>query len=512
MEHMAERSRFGERAERSKIAAVTTRRPDPGRTLAVAAAGTLLVLVVFTAPLTTLASTAAGLGAGPGAQAWVLSSMNVGTAAGLLSSGAIGDDYGRRRTFFAGALVLAGASVLCALAPNAFVLVVGRVLQGLGGAAMLACGLGLIGHAFPEGSARARATGVWGAALGAGVAVGPILAAGLDAVGGWRLPYAVTALAAAALAVAGRALLSESRAARPRPIDAAGTLLLGLGLAALMAGLVEGRTGWNQLPVIALLTLGLALVVAFVAVEWRIAHPMLDLALLRRPDFLGATVAALASGAGVLALMSLVPTVLERGLDEGAVLAAVVLLAWSATSVVTALGARWLPARVSPRAQLVAGLVGCAVGQLTLVGLTPDSSIGRLLPGLLVAGAANGILNAALGHQAVASVPADRVAMGSGANNTARYVGSGIGITIVTVLLTRSGAAPGAVGLLSGWNVAVLVTAGFSLLGALTVLLARERTAKPKPNLPDPAGRRNRGEAPLAVPNRSHEQQRTWNT
>jgi MFS family permease len=463
-------------------------------TLAVAAAGTLLVLVAFTTPLTTLASTAAGLGAGPGAQAWILSAMNVGTAAGLMSSGAIGDDYGRRRTFLAGALVLAGASLLGALAPTSMVLIAARVLQGLGGAAVLACGLGLIGHAFPTGPARARATGVWGAALGGGVAFGPILAAGLDAVGGWRLPYLLTALAAAALAVASRALLSESRATRPRPVDAAGTLLLGLGLAAFMAGLVEGRTGWNQPPVIALLALGLALVVAFVAVERRIAHPMLDLALLRRPDFVGATVAAFAAGAGVLALMSLVPTVLERGLDEGAVLAAVVLLAWSATSVVTALGARRLPARVSPRALLVGGLVGCAAGQLALVGLTPGSSIGRLLPGLLVAGAANGVLNAALGRQAVASVPAERAAMGSGANNTARYVGSGIGIAIVTVLLTRSGAAPGAAGLLSGWNVAVWVTAGFSLLGALTVLLARERYAGPK------------------VPNRSYEQQRTWST
>jgi MFS family permease len=163
----------------------TTSRPDPGGTLAVGAAGTLLVLVAFTTPLTTLVSTAASLGAGPGAQAWVLSAMNVGTAAGLLSGGAIGDDYGRRRMFLAGALVLAGSSVLGAFAPNALMLILARILQGLGGAAMLACGLGLIGHAFPEGPGRVRATGVWGAALGAGVALGPILAAGLAALGGW---------------------------------------------------------------------------------------------------------------------------------------------------------------------------------------------------------------------------------------------------------------------------------------------------------------------------------------
>jgi MFS family permease len=324
---------------------------------------------------------------------------------------------------------------------------------------------------------------VWGAAVGAGNAVGPILAAGIAALGGWRLAYGAIALAAAALALAGWKLLSESRAARPRPVDVAGALLIGSGLAAFMAGLVEGRTGWTQPTVIALVALGLALVVAFVAVESRIAHPMIDLALFRRPDFVGASVAALASGLGVLALTSLVPLVLERGLGEGAVLASVVLLAWSATSVLSALGLRWLPERVSPRTQLVAGLVGCAAGQLALAGLTPDSSIGRLLPGLLVCGVGNGVLNAALGSQAVASVPASRAAMGSGANNTARYVGSGIGIATVTVLLTSSGAAPGAAGVLSGWNVAVLLTVGFSLVGALAVLLARERTAEPEPSL-----------------------------
>ena len=184
-------------------------------------------------------------------------------------------------------------------------------------------------------------------------------------------------------------------------------------------------------------------------------------------------------------------------------LASVVLLAWSATSVVSALGVRWLLERVSPRAQLVIGLVWCAAGQLALV-LTPGSSAGRLLPGLLVTSAANGVLNAALGRQAVDSVPADRAAMGSGANNTARYVGTAIGITIVTVLLTRSGAAPGAAGLLSGWNISVLLTVGFSLVGALVVLLARERTAKAEPDPSGPEGSSRQRRAPHGSPNRSH--------
>jgi hypothetical protein len=133
---------------------------------------------------------------------------------------------------------------------------------------------------------------------------------------------------------------------------------------------------------------------------------------------------------------------------------------------------RWLPR--SPRTLLIGGLVGCAAGQIAVYGLHPDSPILRLLPGMLLAGAANGVLNAALGRQAVASVPADRSAMGGGANNTARYLGSATGLTACALLITHAEGGSGAAGVLAGWNHAVLVTAAFSLLGALAVFVARE--------------------------------------
>src|SRR5436190_17741261 len=208
--------------------------PPDVATLAIASLATALVLIIFTIPLTTLTSTARTLGAGPGAQAWILSAMSVGAAAALLGSGVIGDDFGRRRTFVAGAVVLALASALGALAPNALLLIMARIVQGLGGGAILACGLGLIGQAYP-GVVLARATGIWAAALGAGVAVGPIVSAALDSLAGWRLVYWFSALAAAVFAAVGRALLAEARTSNPRQIDIAGTLLLGFGMAALLA-------------------------------------------------------------------------------------------------------------------------------------------------------------------------------------------------------------------------------------------------------------------------------------
>jgi MFS family permease len=443
-----------------------------GRTLAVATAGTVLALIAYTTPVATLATTATALSAGPGGQAWILSSMSCGLAVALLPSGAVGDDYGRRRMFIIGALVLAAASVLAAFAPDTLTLVLARVGQGLGAAAVIACSLGLIGHSFPGGHARVRATGMWGAGVGAGIAVGPLLAAGLDSgLGlGWRAAYALTAVLALLLAGAARGWLTESTSQRHQAVDGWGILVFALALAGVLAGLVEGREGWLRPSVLALLGGGVIAAVVFVVVELRSPGPMLDLRLLKRPDFAGATIGGVATGAGVIATMSFLPTLVQRGLGHGATYAAFLLLGWSATSVVTALLARRLP--VSPRVQLVAGLLGVAVGQAMLTGIDTHAGVWRLLPGLLVAGAASGVLNAALGRQAVASAPPGLASVGSGANNTARYLGAALGVTVVAVLAAHPD--PGA--MVAGWNVAVIVDAAVSVVGALLVLACRSTT------------------------------------
>jgi MFS family permease len=312
---------------------------------------------------------------------------------------------------------------------------------------------------------------VWGACLGAGIAVGPLMAGALDAGPGWRSAYWSTAALSAVLGVLSRRLLTESRADRRQPVDLAGMLLLAAALACEIAGLVEGRAGWGRPLVVGLLVGGVVLGAVFVVVELRRRAPMLDLRLFGRPDFAGATIAALATGAGVVAAMSFLPTLVQRGLGHSASYAALVLLVWSGTSVLTALLARRLPARVSPRTQLVFGLLGVGVG-LAMSGLGPAAGAAHLLPGLLVAGVANGVLNAALARQAVASAPAGLASIGSGANNTARYLGGALGVTVVAVLSTH--AEPAA--MVAGWNHSTLVTGGLSALGALVVAACRPRT------------------------------------
>jgi MFS family permease len=444
---------------------------ERSRTLAVAALGTFVALALFTVPMSSLDFIAGALGAGPGGQTWILSSMSVGLAAGLLVAGVLADDFGRRRLFWLGAVVVAVTVGIGAVADSTLVLVLARIGQGVGGAALIAGGLGLIGHTFPVGHDRARATGVWGASVGAGIAVGPPFGALLSEAGGWRAPYLLFVPAALALAVAARLLLVESKAARPHPVDLSGALLLGTGSSALLIGLITGRSGWVRSETLLPLIGGVLLLAGFGLVEWLIGRrggaPLLDLTLLRRPDFAAVTAAGLATGLGVISVMSLAPTIASRGLGSGALLASMTVVTWSGVSVPVALLARRL--RVNGDVQLAGGLLVVAVGLVLLTGLHPGDSFARLLPGLVVAGLGSGVLNAALGRQAVASVPAGRAGMGSGANNTARYLGSAIGVTIAAVLATR----PGAGGLLAGWNGSVLAAVVFSVLGVVAVLACR---------------------------------------
>lgn len=444
--------------------------PDQRRTLLLAPAATLLVLVAFVTPLATVGRTAADLGSRPTTVPWLLSSMALGLAVALLPSGALADDVGRRRVFTAGLLLVALGSAVCAGAPGSGAFVAGRLLAGLGGGAVLACSLGLLGHAFPPGPARAHATGVWGASVGAGIAVGGLLTVAVDHGDSWRHAYAVLAGLTAGVAVAGRALLPESTSGRRRGPDLVGTVLLGAGLALLLSGLVQAGRGRLSGEVVVLLAGGLVLVALFGVAQGRVAAPLLDLALLRRRPFLAATVGAFANGAGATALAAFTPTLVQRGLGRSLLAASLVTLLFAGTSVVAALLVRRLPLHVTGRALLVGGLLGVAVGQLAQTGLSASSSVLRLLPGCLVAGVAFGVLNAALGREAVASVPPERAAMGSGANNTARYVGSALGITVVSVVATRT---PGAAGLVDGWDTAALLTAAVSVLGAVVVGLLR---------------------------------------
>ncbi|MEV0179561.1 MFS transporter [Streptomyces sp. NPDC050625] len=442
--------------------------PHPRATLALTSAATAVALMTYTAPVVTLPGTVAALHTPVSAQAWLLNGTPLGLAALLLVAGSLADDYGRRRIFLLGTLALGVTTALSALSTTTWMFTLTRIAQGAASAAILASSLGLLVAAFPSPRGRLHATGVWGAFVSGGIAIGPLVAGSLP---DWRVAYGV--LGAATLVVAGLAVrpLTESRSPRGGRPDLLGALTFGPALVALVAALTLGRDGWLRAPVELLFAAAVLLLALFALVERRVRTPMIDLGLLRHRRFLASSAAGLFTGLTVIGLFSFLPAVLQQALHMTAMNTAWLFLLWSGLSFGVALQAKRLAGRVPPRLQLAIGFLLHAAGALTMLGAIAADSWPRLIPGLILGGIGSGLLNAALPLLAVESVPVARAAMGSGAQQTFRYIGSCAGVALTIALVTSS---PGGFG--QGTNVAIVVSAALAVVGAGSVLALRERS------------------------------------
>lgn len=199
---------------------------------------------------------------------------------------------------------------------------------------------------------------------------------------------------------------------------------------------------------------------------------MLDLSLFRHRPFVASIVAASTNGLGIIALMSFTGTFLVGGLGLTSLQAGGLLSLWSATSALSAVLVRPLVHRVSGTTHLVVGLVGTALGIGLPSELGAHPTILRFVPGLLVAGVASGLLNGGPGRQAIATVAPERAGLGTGANNTARYVGAAVGVSIVSILAAGPHTALGEQ--VAGWSRVAPLTGILTVLGlAVTLVLSR---------------------------------------
>ena len=368
---------------------------------------------------------------------WAVTGYSLVGAATIVTSGSLGDVFGRKRIFQMGLILFVASCVLIALSDSGAVVIAGRCIQGASGATILACGLSLLTVATPSGD-RLRAVSLWGAAAGVGAAAGPLLGGVLVEVTGWQGLFWVDAGVGLVCMAMTAAMVTESRDMdRPRSIDLAGSALVALTLTPVILALSEGSDwGWTSPATLGCLVVTVVSGFAFVAVEKRVAVPMLDLALLRNRVLVASTLAILIGAGTINALMYLVSLYFQDPSTLGLSSLEAGLATLPATAGLVAI-APFVPrvaAKFGGRQIVGAGFALTAVG-FAWVGLV-DSSwryAAFVLP-LIAVAVGMGLSNGPATSASTASVSAAQVGAASGVSNMARYVGAAVATALAATI------------------------------------------------------------------------------
>jgi EmrB/QacA subfamily drug resistance transporter len=359
---------------------------------------------------------------------WVVDAYSLTLAAFLLTAGSLGDRLGRRRVFTIGFAVFTFASFLCGISDDPTLLNLARGLQGIGGAGMFATSLALIGQEF-QGKDRATAFGVWGATIGGAVAVGPLVGGVITENLGWEWIFFVNIpIGIGAIVLTERKIVNVF-ADDPEPVDLPGLVTFSSALFLLIFGLIRGNPeGWGSPLILACLIDAAVLLAAFVVIERRSDHPMLDLSLFRNPAFNGVSAVAFALSGGMFAMFLYLTIYMQGVLDFSPLEAGLRFLPLTVLSFIASPIAGMLSHKVPIRILLGLGLTLVGVGLLLMHGVSADSEWTALLLGFLIAGIGIGTTNPGIGQAAIAVVPVQKSGMGSGINTTFRQVGIATGV------------------------------------------------------------------------------------
>ena len=368
---------------------------------------------------------------------WVITAYALSFGSLLLLGGRIADLFGRKWTFLAGLIGFAGASALGGAAQSFGLLIGARALQGAFAAMLAPAALSLLATTFTDPAERGKAFGVYGAIAGAGGAFGLLLGGALTEVLDWRWCLYVSILFAVPAAIAGLRLLHHTPAPERPRLDIPGTLVASSGLFALVFGMSRAQTdGWGDPVTLAFLAASAILLAGFVALERRVAHPLLPLRVVTDRNRGGSFLAIATAGAGIFGVFLFLTFYLQntRGLsplETGlAFLPMNVSIIFTATMVNTK-----VLARTGPRPLIPTGMVLAALGMVLLTRIGVDTAYAsHVLPSLILIGIGFGLIVAPSFATATLGVPRRDSGVASAMVNTSQQVGGSIGTALLSTL------------------------------------------------------------------------------
>jgi MFS transporter, DHA2 family, methylenomycin A resistance protein len=439
-------------------------------TLAAMSLGFGVVQLDVTIVNTALNSIGSSLGGGVSELQWVVSSYTIVFAALILTSGALGDRIGARRLFMSGFALFTAASLGCALAPSAAILIAARAFQGIGAAFLVPNSLALLNHAYPDADHRGRAVGIWAAGASVALTAGPLVGGVLIALVGWRsiflvnLPIGLTGLWLT------WKYARETTRSSSRELDWLGQGAAIGALACLAGAMIEGGTlGWSDARVIGGFIAFVILATLFIWREQRAAQPMLPLSLFRNTMFTRTSLAGLLVNVAFYGLIFVLSLYFQQQSKLSPLLTGLAFLPMMAAVLVLNLISAKAAERFGNRLAISAGAILACAGCAGLLGITQDTRYWVMCAPLVAIGAGLGLLVPPLTSALLSCVEKSRSGIASGVLNATRQTGSVLGVSLFGSLVGRSGR------FLEGAQISVLLSAALFLLAAIAIIAGNSK-------------------------------------
>jgi EmrB/QacA subfamily drug resistance transporter len=366
---------------------------------------------------------------------WVVAAYSLTMGMFIMSAATLSDARGRRLAYVSGIILFCVASIGCGVAPSLLVLNISRGLQGAGAAIVNVASLALVGAAFTDPAAKAKAIGSWTGIAAVGLAIGPTVGGVLTDEFGWRSIFWVNPVIGAAAVVLTLLFVRESRDPTQRRFDWAGQALFIAGIAAITYALVEGpHSGWTSPLILALLLGSVVIITAFVRVERRVTDPMMDLRVFEDRVYNTAIITIFCVLFGIYGTMLVITQYFQNIRDYSAEDAGFLMISMTLPVIVLAPIAGRVTARRGGRRPTLIGVSMIAAG-LAILTATVGGALAWTLVGLALLGSAGGLAVAPATSVAMSSIPGDRSGMASGILSAQRALGSTAGFAIMGSVL-----------------------------------------------------------------------------
>jgi len=440
----------------------------PGRwLLAVAVLGSGIAFLDATVVNVALPAIGRDLHASTSTLQWILNGYTLTLASLILLGGSLGDRYGRRRVFVSGTGLFTSASLLCAVAPNAALLVVARLVQGVGGALLTPGSLAMVESGFRPAD-RPRAIGAWAGLGGVAGALGPLVGGVLVAAVSWRAVFLINLpLGIFIVAMAGRHVPETRDPAAGGRLDFRGAVLAAIGLGGTTYALIEAPSaGASPLVVVMAIGGGLALI-ALLLVERRSANPMMPLSIFSSRQFSAANAVTFVVFGAFSGVFFLLVAFLQISLGYSPLAAGAASLPITVLMLLLSPAAGALAQRIGPRIPLTVGPLVTALGLLLMSRIAPgENYLSGVLPGVIVFGLGLTLVVAPVTATVMAAADERHSGIASGINTAVSRLAGLIIVAVLPLLAGLTGQKfydPAA--MTDGFHVAMVACAALALAG-----------------------------------------------